>query len=60
MVWQNGVLRCSANRCVDKAIVGSRDINVSRALSVDRQELRPDDKLTTPVDRKNDLNDVLY
>lgn len=60
MVWQNGVLRCSANRCVSKAIVGSRDINVAREIAIDRHELEPHDKLVNPVDRKNDMNDVLY
>jgi hypothetical protein len=46
--------------CVDKAIIGSRDINVARAVSVYRHELEPDAKLTNPTDRQVDQNDILY
>lgn len=60
LVWQNGVLRCQFNRCVSTAIIGSRDINVARAIAQDLHELEPDKKLTEPVDRKNDQDLVLY
>lgn len=60
MIWQNGVLVCSVTNCIDKAIIGSRDINVARAASVYRHELEPDKKLTNPTDRRADQNDILY
>jgi hypothetical protein len=60
MRWQNGSLFCFTDDCVDKAIIGKRDIDVSRAVAVYRHELEPDPKLTHPVDRKNDQLDVLY
>ena len=60
MIWQNGILVCKGTDCIDTAIIGSRDINVARAIAVWRHELEPDKKLTEPVDRKNDQNDVLY
>lgn len=58
--WQNGILVCSVTNCVDKAIVGSRDINVARAVQVYRHELEPDAKLTNPTERRVDVNDILY
>ena len=60
MIWQNGVLVCKKTDCIDTAIIGNRDINVARATSVWRHEFEPDRKLTEPVDRKDDQNDVLY
>ena len=60
LIWQNGILVCYPTNCVDKAIVGSRDLNVARAASINRHELEPDKKLTEPVDRKDDLNEILY
>lgn len=60
MVWQNGLLVCTNNKCWDTAIVGSRDLAVSRAMELWRHELEPDQKLTAPVSRKNDQLDVLY
>jgi hypothetical protein len=60
MRWQNGILVCYTYKCVDTAIIGKRDIDVSRAISVYRHELEPDRKLINPVDRKNDQLDVLY
>jgi len=60
MRWQNGILVCFDNGCVDTAIIGKRDIDVSRAIAVYRHELEPDPKLVNPVDRKNDQMDVLY
>lgn len=60
MVWQNGLLVCSVTNCIDKAIVGSRDINVARAVQVYRHELEPDVKLTNPTERRVDVNDILY
>jgi hypothetical protein len=60
MRWQNGILICTVTDCVDKAIVGSRDINVARAVSVYRHELEPDAKLTQPTDRRADQNEVMY
>ena len=60
MRWQNGVLVCATYDCVDTAIIGSRDINVARAVSVYRHELEPDVKLTNPTDRKVDQMEVLY
>lgn len=58
--WQNGILVCSQYRCVDTAIIGKRDIDVTRAIQVYRHELEPDVKLTLPVERKNDQYDVLF
>lgn len=60
LVWQNGTLRCATNRCVSTALIGSRDLAVSRELQANVHELEPDPKLTTPVDRRNDLAEVLY
>lgn len=60
MIWQNGLLICSVTNCIDTRIVGSRDIDVARAVSVNRHELEPDPKLTQPVDRKSDADEVLY
>jgi hypothetical protein len=63
MKWQNGLLVCSVTDCIDHGpmpIVGTRDIAVARAVSVWRHELEPDKKLTEPVDRKNDEQEVLY
>jgi hypothetical protein len=60
MIWQNGILRCSVTDCIDKRIIGSRDIDVARTVAVNRHELEPDPKLTQPVDRKDDQNEVLY
>jgi hypothetical protein len=60
MQWQNGILVCSDTDCIDTAIIGSYELNVARAVGIWRHELEPDRKLTEPVDRKNDMNDVLY
>jgi hypothetical protein len=60
MRWQNGLLVCYPTDCVDKAITGSRDINVSRAVGVYRHELEADPKLTQPTDRRADQNEILY
>lgn len=60
MRWQNGILVCYPERCVDTAIIGSRDFNVARAVAVDRREMQPDRKLVSPTDRKNDQTEVLY
>ena len=60
MMWQNGILVCKDNGCVDTAIVGSRDLRVARAVGVWRHELEPDPKLVNPTNRKNDQLDVLY
>jgi hypothetical protein len=58
--WQNGILVCTTENCVDTHIIGSRDIAVARALAVYRHELEPDPKLVNPVERKNDQFEVLY
>lgn len=58
--WQNGILVCQTYRCVDTAIIGSRDINVARSIAVWRHEFEPDPKLTQPADRRNDQFEVLY
>lgn len=60
MRWQNGILVCGNTNCIDTAIIGSRDINVARAVAVWRHELEPDPKLLEPVDRKNDEMEILY
>ena len=60
MIWQDGKLLCTVTNCVDKAIVGSRDINVARAVKVYRHEMEPDAKLTNPTERRVDVNDILY
>jgi len=60
MIWQNGILVCNVTQCIDKAIVGSRDINVARAVGVFRHELEADAKLTNPTERRVDQNDILY
>lgn len=60
MIWQNGILVCSDNRCIDTAIVGTRDLNVAKAVAVDRHELMPNEKLTSPVARSNDQLEVMY
>ena len=58
--WQNGILVCGTTDCIDTAILGSRDLAVSKAVSIDRKELTPDPKLVHPVERKNDQAEVLY
>jgi hypothetical protein len=60
MKWQNGILVCDANNCDDTAVVGVRDMNVARAIAVDRKEMLPDRKLVDPTDRKVDQDDILY
>lgn len=60
MRWQNGKLVCKPTNCVDSAIIGTRDLNVARQVSINRHELEPDRKLTNPVDRRNDQLEVLY
>lgn len=45
---------CKANNCIDTLVVGARDLAVAKAVSVDRKELQPDPKLTTPSARRND------
>ncbi len=60
MRWQNGILVCSQYDCVDRAIIGKRDIDVVRAIQIYRHELEPDVKLTLPTERKNDQYDVLF
>lgn len=58
--WQNGILVCSNSKCVDTAIIGSRDINVARAVAINRHEFEPDRKLVEPSDRKVDMNEILF
>lgn len=60
MDWQNGILICRVTDCLDTAIVGSRDLAVSKAVAIDRKELTPDPKLVHPVARKNDQSEVLF
>lgn len=60
MRWQDGKLVCTVTDCVDKAIVGSRDLNVARQVGINRHELEPDVKLTQPTDRRSDQNEILY
>jgi len=60
MIWQNGILVCNVTNCIDTAIVGSRDLNVARAVAVNRHELEADVKLTSPTERMADQNDILY
>ena len=60
MRWQNGLLLCNGTDCVDTAIIGSRDLNVARAMTINRHELQPDPKLVQPIDRRNDMLEVLY
>lgn len=60
MRWQDGALLCITNRCVDTAIIGSRDLAVAKAVALNRHELEADPKLTTPIERKNDQLEVLY
>lgn len=59
MAWQNGKLLCLA-KCYDRAIRGSRDIQVAKAVSINRHELEPDEKLTTPSERRSDVLDVYW
>ena len=60
MRWQNGQIYCWTYNCVDTAIIGSRDMNVARAVAVYRHELEPDPKLTQPISRINDMLETLY
>ena len=63
MRWQNGILVCHTYKCVDggiSPIIGSRDLNVARQVAIYRHELEPDRKLVSPVDRKNDQEEVLF
>jgi len=60
MRWQNGQLYCFTYNCVDTAIIGSRDLNVARAVAIDRKELQPDPKLVEPIARTNDMLETLY
>jgi hypothetical protein len=56
MSWDNGVL----TKQVDTAIIGSRDMKVVRAISIDRHELTPDRKLTEPTARTQTQHEILY
>jgi hypothetical protein len=60
MQWQNGLLLCNYFGCVDTAIVGTHDLRVAQAVSIDRKELQPDQKLVSPAERKVDQTEVLY
>lgn len=60
MVWQNGRLRCTSKNCVDTAIIGDRDIKVATAVSIERHELQADRKLTEPIERRSNDQDVQY
>jgi hypothetical protein len=60
MTWQNGILVCSVDDCIDKEIIGQHELNVSREIAIYRHELEPDKKLTEPVERKNDATQVMY
>jgi hypothetical protein len=60
MRWQYGLLVCDWTDCIDLAVVGSRDLAVARAMTVDRHELQPDPKLYDVKDPAMDLNDVPY
>lgn len=60
MQWQNGILVCKEGGCIDKAILGSHDLAVVRAIQVPRHEQEPDPKLTNPTDRRSDQFEVLY
>ena len=60
MSWQYGLLVCQWTDCIDLAVVGSRDLAVARAMTVDRKELQPDPKLYDVKDPAADLNDVPY
>ena len=60
MQWQNGLLICQVTNCVDTAIIGSRDIAVAKAVAINRHELEPDPKITTPVARTNDQAEILW
>jgi len=60
MRWQYGLLICEWSDCIDQAVVGSRDLAVARAMTVDRHELQPDPKLYNVKDPASDLNDVPY
>ncbi len=62
MDWQNGKLLC-LEKCYDRgvvAIIGSRDIKVANAVSIERHELEPDKKLTNPIERRSDTLDVYW
>jgi len=60
MRWQNGILVCQDNVCIDKEIIGTRDLRVAKAVSIYRRELVPDEKLQTPTSRQNDQLEVMY
>jgi hypothetical protein len=60
MSWQYGLLVCQWSDCIDTAVIGSRDLAVARAMTVDRKELQPDPKLYNVKDPAADLNTVPY
>lgn len=49
MEWQDGLLLCKENGCIDTVTLGERDANIARILEQPTKELQPDEKLTQPT-----------
>lgn len=50
MRWDNGLLVCKTNDCVDRLINGTFEFAYTKEASRDRQELHPDETLLHPTD----------
>jgi hypothetical protein len=46
MTWQRGVLRCQ--KCVDKKLLGQRDVQIAEVLTDGKEEFVPAPKLRFP------------
>ena len=47
MTWQRGLLLCNAY-CVDKELLGQREVRIARVLDDGKQEFAPVEKLQNP------------
>ena len=48
MQWQRGVLRCP--ECVDKKLLGDREVAIAQVLEDGKEELAPVEKLRQPYE----------
>ena len=55
MTWQRGVLRCP--NCVDKMLLGQREVAIALVLDDGKEELAPVEKLRNPDDIVQEVDD---
>lgn len=56
LTWQRGKLLC--DECLDKNLIGDREVEIAQVLSDGKEELSPDPKLRDP-DYTTDEDDLL-